>query len=325
MTTDAAMVLVPQPRMRFFDQNGVPLAGAKVFTYEPGTTTKMTTYTDSTGLTPNTNPIVLDSNGECDMWIPPLAPFTVEALPPGPPGPPGIPGPAGPPGATGNTAEFSETVDIDSETIYNGFFGAYINISPAEVDGVAYIPVMIVLGFHYRTVPYDTNGANFVVNWGPPTFPSAVPNCTILASILESGTDKILILPQLDGLNGSLTDTVDMIGKPLTITLDAAPTGPPLIAAGIADPGEDYAPGDQILVDGGDGLAEFTVDTVDGDGAVTALIFVAGGAGYSSDTGVATTTDGAGSGLTLDTTSAETTSGSLRVTTYYRKFTPIPA
>ena len=53
-----------------FNQNGIPLAGGKLFTYAAGTTTKLSTYTDSTGITPNSNPIILDSNGQCDIWLP---------------------------------------------------------------------------------------------------------------------------------------------------------------------------------------------------------------------------------------------------------------
>ncbi len=48
---------------QFFDNNGVPLAGGKLYTYTAGTTTPATTYTSITGATPRTNPIVLDSAG----------------------------------------------------------------------------------------------------------------------------------------------------------------------------------------------------------------------------------------------------------------------
>lgn len=48
---------------QFFDNNGVPLSGGKIYTYEAGTTTPLATYTSSTGSTAHTNPIVLDSAG----------------------------------------------------------------------------------------------------------------------------------------------------------------------------------------------------------------------------------------------------------------------
>lgn len=57
------------PKLQFFDANGDPLAGGKLYTYAAGTTTPLATYTDSTGATPNTNPIILDSRGEANVWL----------------------------------------------------------------------------------------------------------------------------------------------------------------------------------------------------------------------------------------------------------------
>jgi hypothetical protein len=42
---------------QFFDNNGVPLAGGLLYSYAAGTTTPLATYTTSSGVTPNTNPI----------------------------------------------------------------------------------------------------------------------------------------------------------------------------------------------------------------------------------------------------------------------------
>lgn len=60
---------LPWIRSRWFDQNGKPLVGGKVWFYQAGTTVPKTSYTDSTGLTPNTNPVILDANGEADIWL----------------------------------------------------------------------------------------------------------------------------------------------------------------------------------------------------------------------------------------------------------------
>lgn len=68
-------VLSPSVKQQFFDNNGRPLVGGKLFTYEAGTTTKLATYTDSGGLTPNTNPVILDFRGEANLWIPPNVPY----------------------------------------------------------------------------------------------------------------------------------------------------------------------------------------------------------------------------------------------------------
>lgn len=64
-----AVTIAPSAKQRFFDSNGVPLAGGLLFTYSAGTTTKLVTYTDSTGATPNTDPIVLDSQGYANVWM----------------------------------------------------------------------------------------------------------------------------------------------------------------------------------------------------------------------------------------------------------------
>lgn len=61
--------LTPTPKQQFLDANGNPLSGGKVYTYAAGTTTPLTTYTDESGTTPNTNPVILDSRGEAGIWL----------------------------------------------------------------------------------------------------------------------------------------------------------------------------------------------------------------------------------------------------------------
>ena len=65
----ATTSLSPTPKLQFFDLNGAPLSGGLLYTYEAGSTTPLATYTDSTGLIANTNPIVLDSRGEANVWL----------------------------------------------------------------------------------------------------------------------------------------------------------------------------------------------------------------------------------------------------------------
>ena len=68
MTTET---LSPNPWFRGVDTNGNSLAFGKLFTYAAGTSTKLATYTDSTGVTPNTNPVILDSTGQASIWLTP--------------------------------------------------------------------------------------------------------------------------------------------------------------------------------------------------------------------------------------------------------------
>lgn len=58
---------------QFFTDNGVPLAGGKLFSYAAGTTTPRVTYTSSSGATARTNPIILDAAGRVpnggEIWV----------------------------------------------------------------------------------------------------------------------------------------------------------------------------------------------------------------------------------------------------------------
>jgi hypothetical protein len=58
---------------QFFDANGVPLSGGKLYTYAAGTTTPQTTYTSISGVVANENPIILNSEGRVsgtnEVWL----------------------------------------------------------------------------------------------------------------------------------------------------------------------------------------------------------------------------------------------------------------
>lgn len=57
---------------QFFTANGDPLSGGLLYSYAAGTTAPQTTYTDSTGGTAHSNPIVLDSSGRVpsgEIWL----------------------------------------------------------------------------------------------------------------------------------------------------------------------------------------------------------------------------------------------------------------
>jgi len=56
---------------QLFDNNGNPLSGGKLETYQAGTSTPLATYTSSTGNTAHTNPIVLNAGGRVpggEIW-----------------------------------------------------------------------------------------------------------------------------------------------------------------------------------------------------------------------------------------------------------------
>lgn len=59
---------LPSARWTVPGTSGGIASGWYVYTYQPGTSTAKATYTDYTGNTANTNPIVLDSRGEATIW-----------------------------------------------------------------------------------------------------------------------------------------------------------------------------------------------------------------------------------------------------------------
>lgn len=56
---------------QFLDTNGLPLNAGKLYTYQAGSSTPLTTYTDVNGLIANTNPIILGTDGRppSEIWL----------------------------------------------------------------------------------------------------------------------------------------------------------------------------------------------------------------------------------------------------------------
>jgi len=64
-----ASLLIP-PRAKFWNTDGTPLASGKVYTYEAGTLSNKVSYqTYDTAGAQNTNPVILNSVGEADIWL----------------------------------------------------------------------------------------------------------------------------------------------------------------------------------------------------------------------------------------------------------------
>ena len=64
-----AGTLTPTPYQTVLDGDGVAVSGAKIYTYEAGTTTNATTYTTSALSVANANPIVADSAGRYVAYL----------------------------------------------------------------------------------------------------------------------------------------------------------------------------------------------------------------------------------------------------------------
>ena len=56
---------------QLLDNSGNVLSGGKIYTYAAGTTTQVATYTSNTGITANSNPIILNSAGRVpyEIWL----------------------------------------------------------------------------------------------------------------------------------------------------------------------------------------------------------------------------------------------------------------
>ena len=61
--------LCPMLKFREFDANGLPLIGGKVYFYAAGTLDFQDVYSDSEGLVPLTNPVILDSSGQKTLYL----------------------------------------------------------------------------------------------------------------------------------------------------------------------------------------------------------------------------------------------------------------
>lgn len=57
------------PHLTFVNNSGLACAGCSLATFAAGTTTPQATYTDSSGMNQNTNPIILGADGGANIWL----------------------------------------------------------------------------------------------------------------------------------------------------------------------------------------------------------------------------------------------------------------
>src|SRR5438874_9723943 len=64
-----AVTVLYMPLLQFSDANGVPVPGAKVYSYAAGTDTPKALYGDAAGVSPLTNPAICDASGRLLAFV----------------------------------------------------------------------------------------------------------------------------------------------------------------------------------------------------------------------------------------------------------------
>jgi hypothetical protein len=63
-----AIGIIPNAQNQFIDENGAPLVGGSVYMYVPNSLVPKDTWQDINLSILNTNPIILDARGQCNIW-----------------------------------------------------------------------------------------------------------------------------------------------------------------------------------------------------------------------------------------------------------------
>jgi len=69
MVEEVPIVIFPWPVFTVFGTDGFPLIGGKLYTYDAGTSTPRASYADPFYTTPNSNPVILNSEGQAVVYL----------------------------------------------------------------------------------------------------------------------------------------------------------------------------------------------------------------------------------------------------------------
>jgi hypothetical protein len=169
------------PGAQFFDDNGDPLSGGKIFTYAAGTTMPKATFTDFTGATPHANPIILDAAGRppSEVWL-----------------------------TYGDSYKFILKDSLDT------LVGTFDNI-----DGIPPININLVRLYgstsgYVELVAPAVAGANVV------TFPAATGTVALTANPTFTGTTAVATLTASENITGSKTISGRLLSASQTVNID---------------------------------------------------------------------------------------------------------
>lgn len=166
---------------QFFDDNGDPLSGGKIFTYAAGTTTPKATYTDYTGGTPNANPIILDAAGRTpdEVWL-----------------------------------NYGDAYKFILKTSTDITVGTYDNI-----DGIPPININLVR-LYGSTSGYIDLVAPAVAGTNTVTFPAATGTVALTNNPTFTGTTAVATLTASENITGSKTISGRLLSASQTVTID---------------------------------------------------------------------------------------------------------
>lgn len=173
--------------------------GLQIFTYAAGTSTKLSTYTDSTGNSANTNPKVLNTRGEMNLWLDVTKLYKILLCSAAEPDPP-----------------VTNIWSVD-------FFGFPQNLPALQIDGNN------VVG--YQWTGYEVGDQSAVITTGTAKKTWRLPACTVLAVRASLTTASSSGIPTID-INESGTS---ILSTKLTIDANETTSTTAATAAVISD------------------------------------------------------------------------------------------
>lgn len=166
---------------QFFDDNGDPLSGGKIFTYAAGTTTPKATYTDYTGNTPHANPIILDAAGRTpdEVWL-----------------------------NYGDSYKFILRDSLD------GLIGTYDNIDGIPPVNINLIRLYGSTSGYIELVAPAVAGANVI------TFPASTGTVVLSANPTFTGTLTAATITASENITGAKTISGRLLSASQTVSID---------------------------------------------------------------------------------------------------------
>lgn len=165
---------------QYFDDNGDPLSGGKIYTYAAGTTTPAATYTDYLGGTPNANPIILDAAGRPpnEVWL-----------------------------TYGSSYKFIIKTSAD---VLVGTFDHIDGIPPININQVR---------LYGSTSGYIDLVAPAVAGANTVTFPAATGTVALTSNPTFTGTTAVATLTASDNITGSKTISGRLLNASQSVTI----------------------------------------------------------------------------------------------------------